>query len=235
MTTGDQERENSPLQRAVARALERAPKSRDHYDKLIQELLGTKGKPIYDIQRGKSKNPSVATLEAVATVLKIPLSELTGPRREARIQSDMPPTRSIYDDVGPAKIRQFDLSFAMGPGNNIDDYVEEGILDFDITLLRSITRSPEERLFVARGDGDSMFPTLQGEDMILVDTMQRTLNMQDRIWAVSIYGAGAVKRLRAKGAGKIEVISDNKTIDPQIVDVEDLAILGRVIWFGRRL
>ncbi|WP_052730454.1 S24 family peptidase [Sphingomonas sp. SRS2] len=132
-------------------------------------------------------------------------------------------------------LRQVDLSYSMGPGANIDDYVEEGTLDFDASLLSRITRSPADRVFVASGAGDSMFPTMLDNDLVIVDTMQRTLNMQDRIWAISLYGAGAIKRLRAIGPDKVLVISDNKDVENQEVSAEDIYLLGRVVWLGRRL
>lgn len=136
---------------------------------------------------------------------------------------------------GSVPLRQVDLALSMGDGANIDDYVEEGTLDFDANLLRTITRSPPERLFVARGAGDSMMPTLLNDDMVVIDTLQRTLNMLDRIWAVSVHGAGAIKRLRAIGRQRVLVISDNAGVENQEVDAEDLRILGRVIWVGRRM
>ncbi|MFD2500837.1 helix-turn-helix transcriptional regulator [Rhizorhabdus histidinilytica] len=80
-----------------------------------------------------------------------------------------------------------------------------------------------------------MFPTIIDNDLVVIDTAQRILNMQDRIWAISLYGAGAIKRLRTVGPGRILVISDNKDVDNQEVSAEDIYLLGRVIWLGRRM
>lgn len=132
-------------------------------------------------------------------------------------------------------LRHVDLSYSMGPGANIDDYVEEGSFEFDATLLSRITRSPSDRLFVASGAGDSMFPTLLDSDLVVIDTGQRIMNMQDRIWALSLFGAGAIKRLRTVGSDRILVISDNKDVENQEVSADDIHLLGRVVWLGRRL
>lgn len=146
---------------------------------------------------------------------------------------DRPPTRdaSAGETVGIARM---DLSLAMGPGTNIDDYIEVDTVEFDLGLLRSMTPSAPTMLRLVSGAGDSMFPTLLDTDLMFIDTGQRVLNMQDRIWAISLYGAGALKRLRAIGKGKVLVISDNPAIDDQEVDAEDISIAGRLVGAFRR-
>jgi transcriptional regulator with XRE-family HTH domain len=102
------------------------------------------------------------------------------PPPKLAVQSDHIPMRGVFDDIGGVMIRQVDLSYAMGDGTNLEDYFEETAVLFDPNFLRTLTRAPVERLFVARGDGDSMFPTLINDDQVLIDTTQRRLNMQDR-------------------------------------------------------
>jgi phage repressor protein C with HTH and peptisase S24 domain len=228
----------STLQHFVARALAFAPQKRDFYDSLIQERSNTKGKPIYDIQRGKSKKPNAETLRLIAEVLEQPYELISKAAagfsvEPSRIAPDVPPTMQSDDDT--VEILSVDLSFSMGPGTSIDDYIEETPVRFGMSFLRAITRSPFERLRLARGVGDSMFPTLVGGDVVLIDTTQRMLNKQDGVYAISIYGAAAIKRLRTIGPQRIMVKSDNPRVDDQEVDAEDLIIAGRVIWFGREL
>lgn len=133
------------------------------------------------------------------------------------------------------EITQLDLSFSMGPGTALDDYIEQTRLRFDLDYIRSFTRTPPHRLHLARGVGESMFPTLVSSDMVWIDTTQRTLNQQDRIWAISLYGAAAIKRLRTIKGGKVLVISDNPNVENQEVDAEDIIIGGRVFRFEREL
>lgn len=222
------------LQAAIERALKEAPRARDYYDSLIQERTGKTGKPIYDIQRGKSRSPSMETIELIATAFGLPTSFFVGPRKSAPT-TDLPPTHSASRGDGSITLKQLDLGLSMGNGSNLDDYVEEGEFEFDANLLRTITRSPVHRLFVARGDGDSMMPTLLDSDMVIVDTVQHELNRTDKIWAISLFGAGGIKRLRTVGPGRVEIISDNPNVPNQEVNREDLRILGRVIWVGRRI
>jgi len=154
----------------------------------------------------------------------------TGPKTP-----DQPVIRTASDGDGAIEIRQVDLSYAMGPGTNIDDYADETPVQFDANFLRRVTRAEPDMLFVAQATGDSMFPTLINADEVLVDTSQRILNQQDRLWAVSVYGAGMIKRLRQIGKGRVRILSDNQTVPPEEVDTADLHIVGRVIWVGRRV
>lgn len=126
------------------------------------------------------------------------------------------------------------MGFSMGDGSNLDDIVDEGTLDFDANLLRLLTPSPYKYLFVADGNGDSMQPTLLDSDIIVIDTMQNTLNKWDRIWAISLQGAGAVKRIGMAERGKVEIMSDNPIVPNKVVPIEDVRIIGRVVYSGRR-
>lgn len=147
---------------------------------------------------------------------------------------DVPPVRGAADGDGTISLRRINIGFAMGDGSNLDDYVDEGTIDFDANLLRLISPSPAHRLVVADGVGDSMQPTLMDSDMIVIDTLQNQLNKWDRIWAMSLQGAGAVKRLGPAEKGKVEVISDNPAIPNRVVPFEDVRIIGRIVWSGRR-
>jgi len=142
-------------------------------------------------------------------------------------------------DVGaeePVMLRRVDVRYAMGPGTDLDGYRETEPFEFDRGLFRRLTLSAPQHCMIVSGHGDSNWPTILDNDDLLIDTSQRVLNQRDRFWAISIYGSGAVKRLRAIGPDRILVMSDNKAVAPdEEVAAEDLQIVGRVIWLGRRL
>lgn len=148
---------------------------------------------------------------------------------------DQPALKGASSGDGAIAIRRVDLSYAMGAGTSIDDYPDVELVLYDPDFLRRISRAEPACLFVASGDGDSMFPTLINDDEVVIDTSQRVLNMQDRIWACSYQGAGMIKRLRAVGNGMVEIRSDNKTVGDQVVPADDLYIVGRVVYVGRRV
>ncbi|HEX7852091.1 MAG TPA: S24 family peptidase [Sphingobium sp.] len=147
-------------------------------------------------------------------------------------KSDHLPLRKAED--GSIPLRHLDMSLSMGDGSSLDNYFEEGVFEFDANLLRLITRAPPERLIVGQGVGDSMFPTLHDQDMVIFDTTQTHLNATDKIWAISLFGAGGIKRLRPVSRSRVLIMSDNPSISDQEVDADDLRILGRVIWSARR-
>jgi phage repressor protein C with HTH and peptisase S24 domain len=150
------------------------------------------------------------------------------------VKPDGQPTRSV--DAGEtAEVIRLDLSLPMGEGATVDDYVEEEPFVFDLGYIRSFTRTPPARLRLASGVGDSMFPTLWSSDAVWIDSTQRILNQSDKIWAVSINGAAAIKRLRPLKGGRVLVMSDNKTIGDYDVGVDEIILGGRVIKFERDL
>lgn len=162
-----------------------------------------------------------------------PVKRPATPRQQV---SDHATVREASASDGAIAVRKLDLSYAMGDGANLDHYyVDEEEVLFDPGFLRRITRAPAESLFVAKGDGDSMFPTLINDDEVVIDTSQRVLNMQDRIWACAYLGAGMIKRLRVTDKKTVEIRSDNETVGSQTVAADDLHIIGRVIWIGRRV
>jgi phage repressor protein C with HTH and peptisase S24 domain len=132
-------------------------------------------------------------------------------------------------------VRQVDISYAMGAGAVVEDYPATGLIPFNLQFLRSVARGHVETLFVARGQGDSMMPTLINDDLVLIDTSQQLITDQDRIWAVSIGGAGMIKRIRRLPGDRFEIISDNPIVPPQVVNFDDLHVVGRVVWVGRRV
>jgi hypothetical protein len=241
------DRPETPLQRFVRLALEGAPRARDHYDKLIQQQSGTKGKPLYDLQRGKALNPSSAMLERMANVLEQPFDLMRQAARGELVDPvphvgggplRQPPSfEEMAEDYGLALIEEIDLALGMG-GTFLDSegHAEvKGIVPFRASWLRDITRSPVSSLKVVRGSGDSMQPTIQDGDFVLIDTSRRRIDEQDVIWAVSYGDLGMIRRLRQLPGGNVMMMPDNAVVRPTEASDGELWIMGRVIWIGRRM
>lgn len=181
-----------------------------------------------DALEGKGE-PAITRAELFA-LTGVPMPDDKG--RAVTYDSDMPPT--IKSEQGAIPLRHVDMSLSMGDGSNVDDYFEEGVFEFDAALLRAISRAPAHRLIVGQGVGDSMNPTIHDDALVIFDTTQTILNTTDKIWAISLFGAGGIKRLRPVAKDRVLVISDNPGVDNQEVSTEDLRIMGRVIWSARR-
>lgn len=195
---------------------------------------------VRDIMKANTKDIQLGTIEKLARALDVPISFLvpgdaTGAQLRPVMKSDHPPIISAHAGDGAIALRHVDISYAMGAGSNFEDYPDEMPVLFDPGFLRSLTQAPPEMLFVAEGDGDSMFPTMINGDQVIIDRTQRHLTMQDRIWALSVHGAAMIKRLRTIGPNRVRIMSDNTTIPPDEVDADDVFIAGRVIWIGRKV
>ncbi|NJB67623.1 phage repressor protein C with HTH and peptisase S24 domain [Desulfobaculum xiamenense] len=88
-----------------------------------------------------------------------------------------------------------------------------------------------------RVTGESMEPTLEDEDVVLVDLSQCDI-LVGKIYAVRMDDEIVVKRLERK-PGKLVLVSDNRRFyEPLEVPVGDqinVEVLGRVIWMAREL
>lgn len=199
-------------------------------DKDLAAVAGLSQEKMSNVRRGIRKF-TVAEVKKIEPWLD---REEQGASTSIIVAPDIPPTRLAGEDE-VVELTRVDLSFSMGPGTEVDDYVEETPVRFDLAFIRQITRTPPDRLRLARGIGDSMFPTLLSSDNVMIDTTQRTLNLGDRIYAISLYGAAAIKRLRPIGPNRVLVVSDNPAVADQEIDAEDLVIAGRIIWFARDL
>lgn len=149
---------------------------------------------------------------------------------------DQMPTRSAYADAGPVQLRRVNLELAMGDGTTLEDWIEEQPYDFDATKLREITSTPPRRLLIGKGIGDSMEPTIGHHDDVMINLDENELGRFDGIYAMTIEGAGAIKRLSPAGNGMIEVISDNPNHANRVRTFPRRAIkiIGRIAWSARR-
>lgn len=197
--------------------------------------VGTTLNMMGKLERGDRKLDQ-SWLERIGAALGVEPAELIARVNTAVISPDHPQARTA--DAGETvEIIQLDLSLPMGPGATVDDYLEEEPRTFDLAYIRGFTRTEPSRLRLARGVGDSMWPTLQSYDQVWIDSTQTNLNQSDRIWAVSINGGAAIKRLRPLKGGRIMVISDNPGPGHENyeVDADEVLIGGRVIRFARDL
>ena len=76
--------------------------------------------------------------------------------------------------------------------------------------------------------GDSMEPTLNSDNIIFVDKTKKDA-LRDRIYAFTTTHGLFVKRIQRRVDGKLDIISDNKDYPSQILNKNDLEILGKVI------
>jgi phage repressor protein C with HTH and peptisase S24 domain len=131
-------------------------------------------------------------------------------------------------------LEEVDLPLGMG-ASYLQGHPEVlGVVPFKSSMLRGLHEGPIDRLKVTRGRGDSMQPTIMDGDMVIVDTAQRRIDDQDRIWAVAYGDLGMIRRVRVTARGTWLLMPDNQVVRPDEVTDGEAFIIGRVIWIGRR-
>lgn len=135
------------------------------------------------------------------------------------------------------EIAAIDLNFGLGAAFMDSEIVEHEVdtMLFPRDWLRSITRSPPDRLYWAKGLGNSMEPTIGDGDVILIDRSAEGSTFGDLYWAIAFGQTGMIKRLRPMPDGSVKILSDNPSVPPEIAHDGELHIFGRVIAVIRRL
>ena len=136
----------------------------------------------------------------------------------------------LLDLVSVASV---DMAYGMG-ATFADDHVEVEVLHFPRTWIESLTSTAPQDLAWARGRGNSMSPTIEDNDLVLIDRSDRAVRDQDAIWAFTIGDIAMMKRLRVRGED-VTILSDNKNVPPDRAHPEEINIVGRVSHIVRRL
>lgn len=123
-----------------------------------------------------------------------------------------------------------------GPGALPDSERAIGEIGFDARYMRRLAADPSA-LSAIRVEGDSMMPTLADGDDIVVDRADGTDRLRDGIYVLRIEDALNVKRLAINPASRsVTVKSDNPAYPSwPDCDLRKIAVIGRVVWVGRRL
>jgi hypothetical protein len=128
------------------------------------------------------------------------------------------------------------LGASAGPGSLEEDESMAGAVGFSERWLRTLGGKPD-MLSMIRVDGESMSPTLNDGDDIMVDRSDGIERLRDGIYVLRMDDVLMVKRIaRTPRRDRFAVRSDNPRFPSwDAVDATDIVIVGRVIWTGRRV
>jgi hypothetical protein len=137
--------------------------------------------------------------------------------------------------AGMRLIPKLAVGASAGPGAINEGETLAGKIGFDEKWLRKQGLDPAS-LSLIRVDGDSMAPTLNNGDDIMVDRRATATGLRDGIHVIRLDDVLMVKRLALGPAGRLSILSDNPAY-PDWPDVKGsaVAVIGRVVWAGRRL
>lgn len=171
--------------------------------------------------------PKASRLLAIATAAQVSLDWLISGESLSQHESD---------DAGWVDVPLYNVQVSAGHGAYLD---YEHIITYLKFRYNSLNRKGLQvnKLAAVQVRGDSMLPTLSEGDTLLIDQTQQ-IPVGDDIFVIRLSDVLMAKRLQRLANGGIRIISDNPVYPPEQVastELMQLAVLGRVVWFGRWL
>lgn len=218
----------------VRYTLDHLIQSRGEDYRSISRLLGRNAAYIQQfIHRGVPRKLDEDDRRKLATYFDVDESVLGGPFRTKSIDSMRLRAGPRHDLVVVPRLA---IDASAGPGGLGEDESIAGAMAFDPQWLRTLKVQPQY-LSMIRVLGDSMQPTLNAGDDIMVDRADAHKRLRDGIYVLRADGALVVKRLAVNPATRSFIVqSDNKAYpDWRDIDLAQIDIIGRVIWVGRQV
>ncbi len=177
------------------------------------------------VRRGVPKRLKEAERRKLARYFAISESLLGGPAEETGGSGGLLPVRRVG------------VRASAGPGALVAAEVAKPYFAFDARWLKKITATASSKLSIIRVEGDSMAPTLNAGDDILVDPADCSERFRDGIYVLRVDDALMVKRIAVHPVGRrITVQSDNPAYpDWPDCSLDQIVCIGRVIWAGRKI
>ena len=192
----------------------------------LSRMLGRNAAYIQQfVRRGVPKRLKEDERRKLARYFSVSESILGGP-------PDAPATAA-----GLVSVKRHPVTVSAGPGAVVTEELGKPYFAFDERWLKGLTSTPPARLSIVRVEGDSMAPTLNPGDEILVDLGDCGDPLRDGIYVIRVDDSVVVKRLALHPMGRrVTVQSDNPAYpDWPDCDIDDIRCIGRVIWAGRKV
>lgn len=176
------------------------------------------------VRRGVPRRLGETERRKLARYFSVPESTLGGPE-EGRGAADL------------VAVNRSPVRASAGPGAIPQEEARKAYFGFDERWLKMLTTTPAERLSIIRVEGDSMSPTLNAGDDILVDGGDAAERLRDGIYVLRAEDVLVVKRVALHPVGRrVTLQSDNPAYpDWPDCDLDTVRCIGRVIWAGRRI
>lgn len=172
--------------------------------------------------------PKFSAMVKLAEALKIPLSSLVDGDHGVQDHEHSADTVSI-----PMR----DVSASAGPGAENGEEPIIGYMRFPEAYVRSWGRSPA-RVEAIQARGDSMYPTIQDGQWVLIDRADRTL-VDGLVYGFRTPDGLRLKRLQKAIDGTPMLVSDNRELYAverlSVEDLTQLHVAGRVFLAPRMI
>lgn len=192
----------------------------------LSRMLGRNAAYIQQfVRRGVPKRLKEEERRKLARYFSVPETLLGGPP-----DTEQPPP-------GLLAVKRHPVSVSAGPGAVVTEELGKPYFAFDERWLKALTQSQPSKLSIVRVEGDSMAPTLNAGDDILVDLGDAADRLRDGIYVLRIDDAVVVKRLALNPLGRTVTVQSDNPAYPDWPDcsLDQVKVIGRVIWSGRRI
>ena len=199
----------------------------------VAEASGLNRSFIYDIIRGKSVRPTRSKLQKVADVLKVDVAWLID--GDGTLDGEEP---KIYSpDTTFVGISGVKAKASAGGGTIVhaEDEQVSKMYHFRQSWIENELDANAKQLRILRVTGDSMMPTLNDGDTILVDMGRKSpyppglFVLHDGMGLM----AKRIEHIPSSEPPRISVTSDNPNYSPYECLLDEVNIVGRIRWYGR--
>ncbi|HVA81514.1 MAG TPA: Cro/CI family transcriptional regulator [Candidatus Binataceae bacterium] len=190
----------------------------------LARAIGVSNNAIYKWLQGDGQ-PNLSNLIGLSGAARVSIEWLAtgrGPADSARTLSPEYTLMPRFDARRHARARA---------GLRSDQIVDS--LAFKSEWVRTRLHAEPRNLILFEIAGDSMAPTLNETDLVLVDLGEPRFR-RDAIYVLRHADELAVRRVQRRPDGRFIIKSDNPAYQPVIAAGESIAIIGSVIWSGTR-
>jgi phage repressor protein C with HTH and peptisase S24 domain len=147
------------------------------------------------------------------------------------------PAEQVEAGGSLVSVNRHPVAVSAGPGAIVSEELGKPYFGFGERWLKALTATPPSRLSIVRVEGDSMSPTLNAGDEILVDLDDCDERLRDGIYVLRIDDALVVKRLALNPIGRRLTVQSDNPAYPDWPDCgfDEINCIGRVIWASRRV
>lgn len=186
----------------------------------MAEILGISPAQISRWESGKDGIPS-QRMTALAAAYQAPIEDLLGEEEDA-------PAPVVMIELLPTTVG------AGGGGSGAGEY---GSVAFSRRLIEEDLRVAPDDLLAVTIEGDSMSPDYLSGDQLLIHRRKTSFSQPGTfcLWDGDGYVIKDVERIYDTEPAKVRVMSRNTRYREVERLADEISIMGRVIWFGRRV
>lgn len=210
-----------------------ALRARNIPHKDIAEAIGRERSVATKLVTGK-RDMQVTEIEPLLNLLK----EHDRQFRHTGNTSDKPDIIDVRSDL-PAfvEVPEYDVRLSAGGGFIVDEETTRRRWPMSRWLLQDYLNVPLDRVTMQEVIGDSMSPTLESGDFVLIDLTDKRLGLPGvfAVWDGDALVCKRLERVPGTDPAQVKLKSDNPLHSEYIVPADRVNIVGRVRWFTRRM